>query len=131
MTLGGDSVNADGLNVSSLIRVVGTALVLSTLSFAAGVAGDLSLADPPNFGQSVVLRLPPEIPADAPRAGPLPALVVVAAAGEPTRPRRGQIGFEAIRLEPLTWEPARIELVALTEEMANFSAKPDPRRKDT
>ncbi len=104
--------------------------MLSTLSFAAGVAGDLSLADPPNFGQSVVLRLPPEIPADAPRAGSLPALVSVAAADEPMLARQTDIAFEPIRLEPLAWEPARIELVALTEETANFSAKPDPRRKD-
>lgn len=45
--------------------------MLSTLSFAAGVAGDLSLADGPTFGARVVLRIPPEIPADAIRARPL------------------------------------------------------------
>jgi hypothetical protein len=118
------------LNVSSLIRVVAAALVLSTLSFAAGVAGDLSLADPPNFGERVVLRLPPEIPADAPRAAPLPRLVAMAEASEPARVRRPPpIAFEALRLEPLTWEADGFELAALTEEAAYFSAKPDPRRK--
>jgi hypothetical protein len=130
VTLGRDSVNAGSLNVSNLIRVVGTALVLSTLSFAVGVAGDLSLADPPNFGERVVLRLPPEIPADAPRAAPLPRLVAMAEASEPTRPRFVPVRFEPLRLEPLAWEPDGIELAALTEEAAYFSAKPDPRRKD-
>lgn len=55
----------------NIIRIAVVALGLSTLSFAAGVAGDLSIIDPPRSGQRVVLRLPPEIPADAPRAGPL------------------------------------------------------------
>lgn len=110
--------------------MVGTALALSTLSFAAGVAGDLSLADPPNFGERVVLRLPPEIPADAPRAAPLPPLVAVAAA-EPVRRQRYQpVRFEPLRLEPLAWDAGGVELASLTEEAANFSAKPDPRRKD-
>jgi len=56
---------------SNFIRVVASALVLSTLSFAAGVAGDLSLAAPPNYGARVVVRIPPEIPSSAPRAVPL------------------------------------------------------------
>jgi hypothetical protein len=61
------------------------ALGLSTLSFAAGVAGDLSIIDPPRTGQRVVLRIPPEIPADAIRAGPLPPLMSTASAAEPVR----------------------------------------------
>jgi hypothetical protein len=55
----------------NILRIAAVAVGLSTLSFAAGVAGDLSIIDPPRSGQSVVLRIPPEIPADAPRAGPL------------------------------------------------------------
>lgn len=55
----------------NIFRVAVVALGLSTLSFAAGVAGDLSIIDPPRSGQRVVLRIPPEIPADAPRAAPL------------------------------------------------------------
>lgn len=53
----------------NFLRVAVVALGLSTLSFAAGIAGDLT--DPPRSGQRVVLRIPPEIPADAPRARPL------------------------------------------------------------
>lgn len=67
----------------NIIRVAVVALGLSTLSFAAGVAGDLSIIDPPRTGQRVVLRLPPEIPADAPRAGPL--LSTASAQAEPVR----------------------------------------------
>lgn len=59
------------------------ALSLSTLSFAAGVAGDLSIIEPPRSGQRVVLRIPPEIPADAPRAAPL--LSTASAEAAPTR----------------------------------------------
>jgi hypothetical protein len=59
------------LKASNFIRVVASALVLSTLSFAAGVAGDLSLADGPTSGARVVLRIPPELPSDTVRARPL------------------------------------------------------------
>lgn len=52
------------------MRIIVAALALTALSFFAGVAGDLS-APPANAGQTVTLRLPPPIPADAPRAGPL------------------------------------------------------------
>lgn len=55
----------------NILRIAVVALGLSTLSFAAGVAGDLSIIDPPRTGQRVVLRIPPEIPADTPRAGPI------------------------------------------------------------
>lgn len=65
----GDSVNYDGVAGQSFLRVAVVALGLSTLSFAAGIAGDLT--EPPTSGQRVVLRIPPEIPADAPRARPL------------------------------------------------------------
>ena len=53
----------------SFLRIAVVALGLSTLSFAAGIAGDLT--EPPRSGQRVVLRIPPAIPEDAPRAGPL------------------------------------------------------------
>lgn len=64
----GDSVN---LRIS--MRVVVTALALSAVSFIAGVAGDLSVAAPPPR-PSAVVQLPPPLPADAPRAHPLPPL---------------------------------------------------------
>ncbi len=67
------------------LRVVIAALALTTLSFAAGVAGDLSMIDPPRSGVSVVLRIPPELPADTPRAAPLPPLAATSAAVQPRR----------------------------------------------
>lgn len=56
------------------------AVALTTLSFAVGVAGDLSLADGPRSGTRVVLRIPPELPADTPRAAPLPVATPAAEA---------------------------------------------------
>lgn len=70
---------------SGSLRVVIAALALTTLSFAAGVAGDLSMIDPPRSGVSVVLRIPPELPADTPRAAPLPPLAAAPAAVQPRR----------------------------------------------
>lgn len=63
--------------VSTPIRVLAAALALSTLSFAAGVAGDLSVVAERTSGARVVLRIPPELPADTPRAAPLPMLTPV------------------------------------------------------
>jgi hypothetical protein len=96
------------LNRSNLIRVVAAALVLSTLSFAVGVAGDLSLADGPTSGTRVVLRIPPELPEDTLRAGPLPALISTASAEArpivtPTR---------VLEVEPLE-KPARLQAAAV------------------
>ena len=48
-----------------ILRVATAALALSALSFAAGIAGDLSHPQPANAGVRVVLRIPPEIPASA------------------------------------------------------------------
>jgi hypothetical protein len=71
-------------------------LVLSTLSFAAGVAGDLSLADGPTSGTRVVLRIPPELPLDAVRAAPLP---IVSTPTADARPVLSVAHFEPV--EPL------------------------------
>ena len=129
MTLARDSVNADGLNVSNLVRVVATALVLSTLSFAAGVAGDLS--DPPNYGERVVLRLPPAIPEDAPRAGPLqPLLVTASAEALPVHAsQQSVLTFEAAYLQPIAVSSEVVALAELTPEPRHSAFKPDPRRK--
>ena len=64
------------------------AAVLSTLSFAAGVAGDLSLTQERTSGTRVVLRIPPEIPADAPRAAPIALLSTASAEARPMPTRR-------------------------------------------
>jgi hypothetical protein len=60
------------------MRVILAAFALSALSFVAGVAGDLS-TPPANAGVAVTLRIPPPIPADAPRARPLPIIRTTAA----------------------------------------------------
>jgi hypothetical protein len=116
------------LNASTLIRVVGTALVLSTLSFAAGIAGDLSMADPPNFGERVVVRIPPEIPADSARAAPLQPLLSTASAE--ARPSR----FTPIRFRPesvaLLVKPSGAQvLVRLPKENPVWLGKPQPLRR--
>ncbi|MGD9981160.1 MAG: hypothetical protein AB7H66_07655 [Hyphomonadaceae bacterium] len=86
---------------------------MSTLSFAAGVAGDLTIIDPPRSGQRVVLRLPPELPADAIRAAPLPSLISTASAAEPRRVQRLASRFEGVPTIPG-------EVIAVAE-------KPEPR----
>ena len=61
------------------MRVLLAALGLSALSFAAGVAGDLSIASP--HPQSVIVQIPP-LPPNAVRAHPLPPLTDAAEAAE-------------------------------------------------
>lgn len=106
----------------NILRVAVVALGLSTLSFAAGVAGDLSIIDPPRTGQRVVLRLPPEIPADAPRAGPL--LSTAAAEASPVRlvrqPRQDElqtllVAMQAAHEEDFGLTPTVFETAALPE----------------
>jgi len=72
----------------NLLRISAVALALCTLSFAAGVAGDL--AEPPTSGVRVVLRIPPELPQDSVRAGPIAQVLQtpVAAAATPRRAPR-------------------------------------------
>jgi hypothetical protein len=79
----------------NLIRIAAVAVGLSTLSFAAGVAGDLSILDPPRSGQRVVLRIPPELPANTVRAAPLPPMISTASAAAPVRVQRVAARFEA------------------------------------
>ena len=99
----------------NFIRVAVVALGLSTLSFAAGVAGDLSIIDPPRSGQSVVLRIPPEISADSPRARPL----LSTASAEAIQVRRAR----RAPLEPLADVSRLVESVQLAHE-ADFELTP-------
>jgi hypothetical protein len=82
----------------NLIRIAAVAVGLSTLSFAAGVAGDLSILDPPRSGQSVVLRIPPELPTNTVRAAPLPQLISTASAGTSARVERVSVRFEEAQI---------------------------------
>lgn len=54
----------DAMNLRPLLRVVAFALVLSTLSFAASIAGDLS-QQRGDSGTRVVVRIPPLTSAQA------------------------------------------------------------------
>lgn len=96
------------MKAQNLFRVVATALLLSTLSFAAGVAGDLSLADGPRSGERVVLRIPPQLPPETTRAAPLPLISTPAAEARAViRPVRAE------RIEPIlaAEKPPRLEAV--------------------
>jgi hypothetical protein len=62
---------SDSGNVDNLMRVVITALALSAVSFAVGVAGDLSIAAPPPPSAVVAI---PAVSTEAVRARPLPPL---------------------------------------------------------
>ncbi|HYD89432.1 MAG TPA: hypothetical protein VEA80_18275 [Vitreimonas sp.] len=71
----------------SFLRIAAAALALCTLSFAAGIAGDL--AEPPRTGVRVVVRIPPELPEDTVRAGPIASVMTpTAAAAVVARPPR-------------------------------------------
>lgn len=87
----------------NFLRIAVVALGLSTLSFAAGVAGDLTIIDPPRSGQRVVLRIPPEIPVDAVRAAPLPPLLSTASA-------------EAAIIEPRFEAVSQLQLIEFEHE---------------
>jgi len=108
------------------MRVLIAALALSILSFAAGIAGDLSIAAPP--APSVIVRLPPPIavPADAIRAHPL-ARLSAATAARPVRaiayvrPVRGRL-----RLEPIV---ARLKLQTI-QVVEAVKVDPDRGPKD-
>ncbi|MCX7356963.1 MAG: hypothetical protein NT015_02260 [Alphaproteobacteria bacterium] len=98
----------------NFFRIAVVALGLSTLSFAAGIAGDLT--EPPRSGQRVVLRIPPEIPADAPRARPI--LSTASAEAAPMRSvhraRRAAL-VEAVQLaheESFDLAPVAFEIAA-------------------
>ena len=109
----------DTLFNRTLIRVAAVALVLTTLSFAAGVAGDLSA--PPPAGERVVVRIPPERPTESPQAAPLAPLTQTASAAEIQRPPR------QLRSEPER-APAPPPIVAIAkpaQEWTFSEAKPD------
>jgi hypothetical protein len=111
------------LGGKTFIRIAAMAVCLSTLSFAAGVAGDLSIIDPPRSGQRVVLRIPPELPADAVRAAPLPPLISTASAARRGRVERVSAHFEAADvtgLSPPKGEP-RLEV-----QLARIEPKAPP-----
>jgi hypothetical protein len=92
------------VNAQSFLRVAVVAALLTGLSFAAGVAGDLSNAEPPRSGSRIVVRIPPEIPDNAVRAAPLPPLLTATSATAAPLP------FRRFEITPLQPPPAPAEL---------------------
>lgn len=81
------------------MRVVVISLLICALSFAAGVAGDLSLAAQPVLSASAATRV--AIPADAVRAAPLPPLARPAV----VRTRRAPSPARTIEVAAIVAEP--------------------------
>ncbi|MEZ5956907.1 MAG: hypothetical protein R3C27_06820 [Hyphomonadaceae bacterium] len=120
----------------TILRVAVVALALTTLSFAAGVAGDLSIIEPPRSGQRVVLRIPPEIPDDAPRARPL--LSTASAEATPARYMRRQRreefralveSVQAAHEDGFEFTPIAFEPAALPEQKPRRTAGEKPVRE--
>lgn len=110
------------------MRVIFAALALSALSFVAGVAGDLS-AKPGNSGVAVTVRIPPPIPADAPRARPLVSTTAAAAAESPRRAREEAEPAPAARVEqpaPAKQRAERVLRVTEAKRDARLAAKGSP-----
>jgi hypothetical protein len=108
------------LKASNIFRVTATALVLSTLSFAAGVAGDLSMTEPPNHGVRVVVRIPPELPEDTPRAAPIALLSTPAAEA---REERRAVRRPIAHVEAAQKPPREQSLAAWSKEDPDLAPK--------
>ena len=103
------------------MRVLFAALALSVLSFAAGIAGDLSIASP--TPPSVIVHLPPPIPANAVRAHPLPPLTTASARAIPAVAHVQAVhSARRLRLEPIVARAKPQTLQAFDD------AKVDPDR---
>lgn len=96
------------------MRVLLVAVALSAVSFVAGIAGDLSR--PANSGAAVTLRIPPPIPADAPRARPIIS-TPAAEAAEPALRRAAPVDkSEAEEAEaPVSAKPRQNRLLRMTK----------------
>lgn len=123
MTLPATQLIFTSLAGQNLFRIGAAALALCTLSFAAGVAGDL--AEPPRSGVRVVVRIPPDLPEDTIRAGPIASVMTpTAAAAVVVRPPR-QLRRESPVIEV---EDVIVPLVKPRAIPAHANAKPDPDR---
>lgn len=105
----------------NLFRIGAAALAVCTLSFAAGVAGDL--AEPPRSGVRVVMRIPPELPEDTVRAGPMAQVMTqTASAAVVARPPR------QLRPDAPVVELRDVVQVKPRAVLIHAGAKPDPDR---
>ncbi|HRP10748.1 MAG TPA: hypothetical protein PLK37_06935 [Terricaulis sp.] len=107
------------------MRVFLAAVALCAISFVAGIAGDLS--QPANSGASVTLRIPPPIPADAPRARPLIS-TPAAVAAEPPAGRVTPLS-QTFAAPPAPEEPRRASRAKQRNDrvLVVVREKPDPR----
>jgi hypothetical protein len=113
----------------SFFRVVAAALALSTLSFAVGVAGDLSSSPPPNSGTSVVVRIPQMAQAGSVRAAPL--IATAAASALPLASGRARRSPAAATFELSPQSAPGPELLAAAGPVAKPSsalARVEPKR---
>lgn len=112
--------------------------MLTTLSFAAGIAGDLSVEAEQRSGQSVVVRIPPELPSDTPRAGPMrPVVQTAAASAQPHlagAPRTESVDNAVAPLEKPTVEraaePAKQDLKIDPDRAPKEDAAAAPQKGD-
>lgn len=111
------------------MRVFLAAVAFTAFSFAVGVAGDLTRPEPAH-GEAVVVRIPPAIPADAPRAAPLPLLRTASAAAETPRRAPRQLAVaaavvtESPGVEPKPWaERLLLRSATKVDELAEAKAK--------
>ena len=110
------------------MRVLIAAVALSALSFVAGVAGDLSR--PANSGAAVTLRIPPPIPADAPRAAPLPPLRTAAASAATVTPGGNEARALLAEAEAAPAKQRRDRVLRLSDAKldARRAAKAPPKK---
>lgn len=114
----------------TFIRATAVAIGLSTLSFAAGVAGDLSLTQTPNYGERVVLRIPPAISGDVQRASPLLSTASAEALAPLQRQRRARFAPISVRsadADLLVNESEELAMVRLPKLRIVWAAKPAER----
>lgn len=88
------------------------------------------MADGPTYGERVVLRIPPAIPENAPRAGPMLS-TASAEAMVPVAERRWARPIEAhfASLEMLEASGSEFELLTPAKFSTILAAKPDERHK--
>ena len=100
-------------------------MAISTLSFAAGMAGDLS-APPPASGARVVIAIPPTARAAyAPQAAPL--LATQTAQALPVRPVRVAYAAPRQRPQAIRAYAAPVHIAAAPKTERAWPRPPDPK----
>lgn len=107
------------------LRIIALAMAISTLSFAAGMAGDLS-TPPPASGARVVVAIPPTARvAHAPQASPL--LATQAAQALTIRPVRVAYAAPRPRRQANRAYAAPVQIALAPKSEFAWSRPPDPK----